>query len=134
MPDDPTTLGDLTRRALAFRDARDWAQFHQPKDLVLALGIEAGELAEIFLWKSPEEIDLALQEPDFRQRLAEEIADVQIFLLYLASRTDIRISSAVDEKLAVNEARYPIHLARGSARKHDELGTAGQRPTPSPAN
>jgi NTP pyrophosphatase (non-canonical NTP hydrolase) len=115
------TLGQLAKLALAFRDARDWAQFHQPKDLTLALGIEAGELAELFLWKQPEEIDAALDDPDFAARVAEELADVQIYLMFLAHRAGIRLDQAVLDKLALNEQRYPVERSRGSARKHDAL-------------
>ena len=115
------SLSDLTALATTFRDARDWGQFHQPKDLTLALGIEAGELGELFLWKTRDEVAAALDEPAFRARVADEIADVQLFLIYLAESTGIDIAEAVEHKLALNEARYPAERSRGSARKHDEL-------------
>jgi dCTP diphosphatase len=87
----------------------------------LALGIEAGELAELFLWKQPTEIEDAFHDPAFVSRVAEEIADVQIYLLYLAHRTGIALDQAVVDKLAINERRYPVERAKGSATKHGQL-------------
>jgi NTP pyrophosphatase (non-canonical NTP hydrolase) len=115
------SLRDLTAKALAFRDARDWAQFHRPKDLALGLAIEAGELGELFLWKTEAEVEAALGEPAFRRRLLEELADVQMFLLYLGARAGIDLGEAVEAKLEVNARKYPVERARGTAKKYDEL-------------
>jgi dCTP diphosphatase len=117
----PDSLRDLTARAIAFRDARDWAQFHRPKDLALGLGIEAGELAELFLWKTEEETDARRDDPAFRQRLLEEMGDVQIFLLYLAHRMGVDLGEAVVTKLATNDRKYPADRFRGTSKKYDEL-------------
>lgn len=115
------TFEALQREAVAFRDERDWAQFHQPKDLALGLGIEAGELGELFLWRSADETRQDLQDAGFRQRLAEEMADVQMFLLYLAEATGIALPEAVRSKLELNGEKYPVEKARGSARKYTDL-------------
>ncbi|MFV1959148.1 MAG: nucleotide pyrophosphohydrolase [Planctomycetota bacterium] len=116
-----STFDEIQREAIAFRDARDWKQFHRLKDLVLGLGIEAGELAELFLWKREDEARAALSDPAFARRLADEMADVQIFLLYLAEDTGVSLPEAVRRKLLANAAKYPIEKARGSARKYTEL-------------
>ncbi len=113
------TLSELTDEALRFRDARDWAQFHRPKDLALGLSIEAGELGELFLWKTEAEVEASLGEPRFRERLGEELADVTLFLLYLAHRTGIDLAAAVRDKLGKNASKYPVERFRGSARKYD---------------
>ncbi len=115
----PDSLRELTQLAIAFRDARDWAQFHRPKDLALGLGIEAGELGELFLWKTEAEIEALRDDPAFRSRLLEELGDVQMFLLYLAHRLGIDLGEAVVTKLALNERKYPVDRFRGSARKYD---------------
>ena len=111
----------LRSEAIAFRDARDWAQFHRAKDLALGLGIEAGELQELFLWKTDAEIDAALSTPKFRERVSEELADVMLFALYLSHRTGIELAAAVRDKLGKNGVKYPVDRARGTARKYDEL-------------
>ena len=117
-----TTLDDLTREALAFRDAREWARFHTPKNLAMSLGIEAGELAELFQWKDDEEIAERLSsDPAYRDRIAMELADLQMLLLYAAHSAGVSLADAVRAKMAINERRYPVEKARGNARKYDEL-------------
>lgn len=115
------SLAGLKAEAIAFRDARDWAPFHQPKDLVLGLVAEAGELAEVLLWKSPDELGALRAGGDLQQRAADEMADVLVFLLYLAEHTGVDLAQAVRDKLAKNAAKYPVGKARGSSRKYDEL-------------
>ena len=118
----PDTLAALQAAAIRFRDEREWAQFHTPKDLALGLTIEAGELAELFLWKTREESNAAMRgDLDFRRRLAEELADVQIYLLYLAQAGGFDLADAVRNKLAINAAKYPVDKARGSTAKYTEL-------------
>jgi len=106
-------FAEVTRALLAFRDARDWAQFHNPKDLAAALSIEAGELLEAFLWKHPEAAD--------RVKVAEELADVFAYALLLAHHYELDVPHIVRDKLRTNAARYPVDKARGNARKHDEF-------------
>ncbi|KAA3611703.1 MAG: nucleotide pyrophosphohydrolase [Planctomycetota bacterium] len=115
------SLRALQKLVVAFRDQRDWAQFHQPKDLALGLGIEAGELGELFLWKKEDEVEALLQDPQYRQKLSHELADVQVYLLLLAERTKIDLGQAVVEKMNLNEAKYPVEKARGNARKYTEF-------------
>jgi len=108
-----TQLTKLTDDVLRFRDARDWKQFHNPKDLALALSIEAAELNELFLWKSPDAAD--------RKLIAEELADVFIYSLLLAHESGVDIADAVEKKLRANKKKYPVKKAKGSARKYTEF-------------
>lgn len=106
-------LKDLTSALLKFRDARDWAQFHNPKDLALALNIEAGELLEAFLWKSSEQADIT--------QVKEELADVLAFALLLAERYDFDVKQIVLDKIAKNALKYPVEKSKGIAKKYSEL-------------
>lgn len=106
-------LAELTAAILKFRDERDWAQFHDAKNLALCLNVEAGELLELFLWKAPEEADKA--------RLADELADVFYSALLLAHTAGLDVRKIVLAKLKKNAAKYPVKKARGSRRKYDEL-------------
>ena len=115
------SLAELTDRLLAFRDARDWAQFHGLKDLMLSLQIEAAELLELAQWKSDAQLEGLLDDPDFRARLADETADVLSYLLLLCDRAGIDPARAVADKVDRNEQRYPAHLSQGNARKYTEL-------------
>ena len=114
-------IAELRQAAIRFRDERDWAQFHNPKDLALGLSIEAAELCELFLWKTPTEVERALADGPLRQRLADEMADVLIFLLYLSHATGVALPDAVRAKLTANAVKYPVEKSRGSAAKYTEL-------------
>ena len=105
-----------------FRDERDWSQFHTPKNLAAAIAVEAAELQEQFLWKTDKEIERNLKGGPTREAVVEEIADVLMFALLLADRLDIDVGKAIADKLAANELKYPVALARGNARKYTELG------------
>jgi NTP pyrophosphatase (non-canonical NTP hydrolase) len=111
----------LMAEARRFRDARDWSQFHTPKNLAAAIAIEAAELQERFLWKSDKEIERELKDNAKRDAVVEEVADVLLFALLLADRLDIDVGKAIADKLASNEQKYPVALARGNARKYTEL-------------
>ena len=114
------SIAHLTNDVIRFRDERDWAQFHRPKDLALGLSIEAGELCELFLWKTETEIEGLRRNPAFLERVAEEIADVQVFLLYLSHGLGIALPDAVRRKLELNAKKYPVEQSRGSARKYSD--------------
>lgn len=118
------SLSHLQKQAVAFRDARDWAQFHRPKDLAIGLSVEAAELAELFLWKSDTELAQFERESPQRDRLGEEMADVLIFLLYLAEHAGIDLAEATAAKMTANAEKYPVEQARGSAAKYDQLAEA----------
>jgi NTP pyrophosphatase (non-canonical NTP hydrolase) len=115
-------MGDFQRtieRIRAFRDARDWMQFHNPKNLACSLVIEAAELLELFQWKSPEE-SAALIETK-RETIEHEMADVAVYLFELADNLGIDLLKAIDRKMALNEAKYPVEKSKGSSRKYTEL-------------
>jgi len=114
-------LHELRALVLAFRDERDWEQFHTLKDLVSGLQIEAAELAELLLWKKDAELDSLRQDPEFRQSFADELADVFTFVLYLSEHMQVDLAQALHKKMADNQQKYPVDRARGSARKYDQL-------------
>lgn len=113
------TLESLTERICAFRDARDWMQFHNPKDLAVAIAAEAGELMQHFVWKTPQQAEQVAVAK--RAEIADEIADVAILLFELAHNLDIPLAQAVQAKLDRNEKRYPADKARGNNLKYHEL-------------
>lgn len=117
----PSTIEELQAAAISFRDERHWLQFHNLKDLAMALSIEASELCELLLWKPEAAIEADLKRREFRERIAEELADLQIFLMYISDVTGIPIADAVDAKLRLNAKKYPVDKARGSANKYDEI-------------
>lgn len=115
------TLEELTARLIAFRDARDWRQFHSLKDLIISLNLEAAELLELTQWKGEAVVEEAIAEEAFAKRLAEECADVFLYLLLIAERAGIDLGRAASQKIAANERKYPVEKARGTARKYTEL-------------
>jgi NTP pyrophosphatase (non-canonical NTP hydrolase) len=119
--DHQDTLASLKRQVIAFRDERAWRPFHTPKNLAMALAIETGELQELFLWKEGAEILDLLQSDPFNTRVREELADIMIFLLYLAEAAGVDLSEAVKAKLVKNQAKYPVSKSFGSNKKYDEL-------------
>ena len=106
-------MTDLLRK---FRDERDWTQFHDSKNLAIALSIEAAELNELFLWKNNE----AAEAVD-REKLKEELADIFSFALLLADKHHLDVKEIVLEKLRINGEKYPVEKAKGSAKKYNEL-------------
>jgi NTP pyrophosphatase (non-canonical NTP hydrolase) len=115
MPDDRTTLADLRRRVAAFVAARDWQPFHTPKNLSTAIAVEAAELLEHFQWLSDMQAARALQDPQELAAIADELADVTIYVFSLANALDVDISAAVLGKLERNEQRFPVEEWRGRA-------------------
>ncbi|SFO57874.1 NTP pyrophosphatase, house-cleaning of non-canonical NTPs [Geodermatophilus obscurus] len=115
------SLRTLADEARDFSAARDWEQFHQPRNLVLALVGEVGELAAELQWVPDSDVDAHLAAGDRRAAFEDELADVVIYTLRLADVTDVDLASAVRRKLARNAERYPETLSRGRAEKHDRL-------------
>lgn len=107
------------KKIIEFRNARDWSQFHDPKNLAEALSIEAGELLETFLWKSVDQ-SRKLSEDELRN-VREEMADIFIFLTYLCEEFKIDLLNEVKTKIALNEKKYPVEKAKGSSKKYTEL-------------
>ena len=112
-------LEDITRRIVEFRDARDWKQFHSPKNLAASISIEAAELLETLQWSSDE--TMAADVEKRRAEIETELADVMIYCLLLAHDTGVDPIAAIDAKLAENAAKYPADKARGSRTKYTEL-------------
>ena len=115
------SLQNLTDRLIEFRDARDWRQFHSLKNLVLSLNLESSELLELSQWKDDAQFEAALSEPEFKARLAEECADVLLYLLLICDHAEIDLGRAASEKIDANTAKYPVEKARGNARKYTEF-------------
>jgi dCTP diphosphatase len=111
-------LRELQRRLREFAAARDWDQFHSPKNLAMALCVEAAELVEQFQWLTEEQSKSLDAERSERVRL--EMADVLIYLLRLADKLDVDLWRAADDKIALNERKYPADLVRGDARKYTD--------------
>lgn len=106
----------LIDELVRFREARQWKQFHNSKDLAIAISIEAAELNELFLWKSAEEAELVNPE-----RIKEELADVLAFSLLLAEKHNFDIRQIILDKISRNNEKYPVDKAKGSAKKYNEL-------------
>jgi NTP pyrophosphatase (non-canonical NTP hydrolase) len=111
-------LADLKQRLRVFVAERDWDQFHSPKNLAMALSVEASELVELFQWLT--EAESAAPDAERRRRAADELADVLVYLVRIADRLDIDLLQAADEKLRSNAVKYPAERVRGQARKYDE--------------
>lgn len=103
------TIGKI----LKFRDDRDWSQFHNSKDLSIAISIEASELQELFLWKENEEVDVS--------KLKEELADVLMYSILLAEKHNLDIDTIIQDKLNLNDRKYPVDKSKGNATKYDKL-------------
>ena len=99
----------VTNRIREFRDLRDWKQFHNPKDMAVAISIESSELLEHFLWKSPVEVDRCVS--DKRAEISDELAD----------NLEIDLAQAMEAKIAKNALKYPVDKAKGSNKKYTEL-------------
>jgi NTP pyrophosphatase (non-canonical NTP hydrolase) len=113
-----SSFNDLTERLAQFAKERDWEQFHSPKNLAMALIVEAGELVELLQWLSEDETkDLSEAQ---RQALSEEAADVLLYLLRFCDRVGIDLEQAAWAKIAKNAAKYPADRVRGSARKYTD--------------
>lgn len=112
------TLDDLVRRLHEFARERDWEQFHSPKNLAMALSVEAAELLEHFQWLTEEQSE-QLPE-DKRREVAFEMADIFIYLMRLCERLDVDLLSVVEEKIRLNDEKYPADKVRGSSRKYTE--------------
>lgn len=103
----------ITEALLKFRNDREWEQFHNPKDLAIALNIEAGELMELYLWKNHDEANI--------DKVKEELADIFAYAFLLADKYNFDVKEIVLEKIRKNGEKYPVEKAKGSAKKYNEL-------------
>jgi len=113
-------LSEISEKAIQFRDARDWEQFHDPKNLAEAISIESGELLENFLWIKNTDKSYDLDSRKLED-VKEEIADIMIYLIYLCEGLKIDLPQAVENKIEMNGKKYPIEKAKGSSKKYKEF-------------
>lgn len=106
-------IQEITEALIQFRNERDWDQFHNPKDLALALSVEAGELLEVFLWKSAGDAN--------KEKVKEELADVFAFGFLLADKYGFDVKEIIMEKIIRNGEKYPVEKSKGTAKKYNEL-------------
>jgi NTP pyrophosphatase (non-canonical NTP hydrolase) len=106
-------IGDIIQELIKFRNERDWEQFHNPKDLALAINVEAGELLELFLWKNAAEAN--------KEKVKEELADVFAFAFLLADKYGLDVKQIILDKIRLNGEKYPVDMSKGTAKKYDEL-------------
>jgi NTP pyrophosphatase (non-canonical NTP hydrolase) len=104
---------EIIQALLKFRNERDWEQFHNPKDLALAISIESAELLELFLWKNAEDA--------ITEKVKEELADIFSFAFLLAEKYKFNVKELILDKIIINEEKYPVDKAKGTAKKYDEL-------------
>ena len=104
---------EIISELIKFRNERDWEQFHNPKDLALAINIEAGELLELFLWKNAEDAN--------KEKVKEELADIFSFAFLLADKYGFDVKQIILDKIKENSEKYPVSKAKGTAKKYDEL-------------
>ena len=107
------SIEEIQSKLLDFRNHRDWQKFHNPKDLAIAINVEAGELLELFLWKDPTEVN--------DDKIKEELADVLSYAFLLAYEKGFDIKEIILDKIEKNNQRYPVDKSKGNARKYNEL-------------
>jgi len=112
-------INDLIKRIIAFRDVRDWKQFHNPKDCAISLSLEASEVLEHFQWKSKEEIEKYVIK--HKIEIGEELADVLSWVLLMSHDLKIDILDALEKKIKKNEEKYPVEKAKGKHTKYNKL-------------
>ncbi|KEY17963.1 nucleotide pyrophosphohydrolase [Kaistella antarctica] len=106
-------LKDLINKIRKFNKERDWEQFHNPKDLAIALNIETSELLELFLWKRDSDVDV--------EKVKEELADIFTFALNIADKFNLDVTEIIEQKMALNAKKYPIDKAKGTSKKYNDL-------------
>lgn len=106
-------MEEIIQKLIKFRNERDWEQFHNPKDLALAINVEAGELLELFLWKNADEAKI--------EKVKEELADIFAFSFLLADKYKFDVKEIILEKIKKNGEKYPVDKAKGTAKKYNEL-------------
>jgi NTP pyrophosphatase (non-canonical NTP hydrolase) len=116
------TISELIKKINDFRDARDWRQFHNPKDVALSLSLEAAEVVEHFQWKNNQEVKEYIKT--HKHEIGEELADVLYWVLLLSNDIDINILDALEKKIDANAAKYPIEKSKGSSKKYTHYQNA----------
>lgn len=115
------SLDNLTKALIDFRDERNWEQFHSPRNLLLALAGELGELASLFQWETDATVKGSMERPEHRESVEDELADVFAYLLLLSESLNIDLDAALISKIEKNQLKYPVEKARGTSAKYTEL-------------
>jgi len=119
--DTQTNIHELKEKVRKFCEDRDWDQFHNAKDLAIGISTESAELLEHFRWKSEKEVEEMFNSEKKRTEISEEMADTFYFLLRLAQKYDIDLTTALADKMEKNDKKYPVEKAKGSNKKYSEL-------------
>ena len=119
--DKETNIYELKEKIKKFCEMRDWDQFHNAKDLAIALSIEVSELLEIFRWKTLQEVEESFQDKKKKEDIEDEMADIFYFLLRLAQMYNLDLSEVLERKIGKNEKKYPVDKFKGSSKKYNEL-------------
>jgi NTP pyrophosphatase (non-canonical NTP hydrolase) len=119
--DSETSISALRKEVVRFRDEREWLKFNNPKDLSIALAIEAAELQELFLWKEKQTANAVRGNSKQFLHVKEEMADISIYLLSLSDVLDVDLDTSIREKLRKNALKYPVAKSKGNAKKYTEL-------------
>lgn len=116
------SIEKIKEELLKFREEREWAQFHDPKNLAEAISIEANELLQLFLWKNKEEIEHKIKNDlEYREEIEDELADVLTYCVQMSNRLDIDIEQIIFKKLEKVRSKYPVEKAKGNANKYTKL-------------
>jgi len=113
-------IRELQAKVIKFRDERDWAQYHNPKDLAISLSLEAAELLEVFQWKDSTEVEALKSDSEVRIKVKEEIGDILIYALTLAHEFGLDPTEVVLDKVRLNEEKYPVDKVKGKAHKYTD--------------
>jgi NTP pyrophosphatase (non-canonical NTP hydrolase) len=115
-----STITELQNRVKTFCELRDWDQFHPPKDLAIGISTEASELLDLFRFKTDGEIEIKMQDPNFKLKVEHELADIFFMVLRFAQKNNLDLSECLKKKIQVNEEKYPIDKSKGSNKKYNE--------------
>ena len=119
------TIKAISEAVIAFRDARDWKQFHTAKDMALSLMLEAGEVGELFQWKTENNLCNLCKDQSFKKELGRELSDVMYWVSLIAHDGGIDLGQAFADKLLENGAKYPVVTAKGSSAKYNHQTSGG---------
>jgi len=121
LSDNSTSIDELKLKVKRFCDERDWAKYHNIKELAIGLVTESAELLQLFRFKSEADVNYALQSPELMEKVHDEVADILYFLLRLSDLYSIDLSTALERKLAKNAQKYPADKFKGSNKRADEI-------------
>ena len=130
MNDGQTNILNLKEMVRSFIEERDWAKYHNPKDIAISISIESSELLELFQWVEDTDVKHLTTDPKKREQMADELADIVIYCLSLSNSADIDLSQAITTKIKKNIAKYPIDKIKGKYKKYTEIGNEQNSDSP----